>query len=113
MAVSLQTSTPESLFHQTKALIALHQTHNAFHDDNLTVLDSPENLLVFERGEGRDKVLCVFNLSADEIEFQTPDAWTDAPTMMKSGQIQAVKETGSHRFSGWSWRFTSSHSALG
>ena len=110
MAASIQTSQPDTLFHLTRELISLHQCHSAFHSEHLDIVESPEHLLVFERGEGAAKILCLFNLSSEEVEFQLPDSWDGAPILKQGGDIQTNIETGNHHFKAWSWRYISSHS---
>ena len=72
MAADVQTSRTDTLFHLTRNLISLHQNHPAFHTDHLQVLESPEDLLVFERGEGESKVLCVSIFLQIKLSFKAP-----------------------------------------
>jgi len=102
-AANLQRATPSSLFHQTRALIANHIEHDAFHSDRLAVLKSPQNLLVFERGEGESRVLCIFNLSDETISFARPQEWLESKLLNQGGTIHSTAELGVFGYEAWSW----------
>jgi alpha-glucosidase len=64
-AVDRQVGDAGSLLHHWRAMIAWRRAHSALVDGRLTIVDTPEPLLAFHRGEGEDQVTCLFNLSAD------------------------------------------------
>ncbi|MAY81788.1 MAG: alpha-glucosidase [Deltaproteobacteria bacterium] len=107
-AVDLQSKTPDSLFHKTRALIELHRNNKAFHSQRIAVLDSPEEILVFERGEGDSRVLCTFNLSEKPINFALPNEWASASMIQQSGSIDADSVTGKRTYDAWSWQLLQS-----
>ncbi len=111
MAADLQAQQAHSQLHKTRALIALHREHPAFHSDNIRVLDSPEDLLVFERGEGAGSVLCVFNLSNQTVAFERPAKWARASALQSGGTIHPETDQATSRYEGWSWHLIASHSA--
>jgi len=112
-AVDVQRTRPESLFYKTQGLIALHREHSALHSDRIAVLDSHDDLLVFERGEGERRLLCVFNLSGSEIDFEAPAGWADAHPVKHDGDIELNPARPTARYGGWSWQILASHSDAG
>ena len=109
-AVNVQSEDPNSVFHETRALIEFHRTEAAFHSSQIHVVDSPEDLLVFERGTGENAMLCIFNLSDQPIPFELPAKWHRASTRKASHGIDAEPDQPTSLYEPWSWRFLSSHS---
>ena len=77
LAVDAQEADPQSLLQLTRRLIALRQAHPALKTGGLKVLVASEDLLVFTRTDGADRLLCVFNMGGVERHWQ-PEAgdWT-------------------------------------
>ena len=109
-AANLQQEKTDSLFQQTKELIAIHRHHAAFHSEHIDVLDSPDELLVFERGTGEESILCVFNLSDKAIDFATPSKWCRASTLQCGGTIHTETDQDTSRYEPWSWCLLASQS---
>ena len=103
LAANLQLEDSESLFHQNKAMIQLHQTHPAFHSERLELLASPETLLAFERGEDDERVLCLFNLSPTAVDFRPDEIWNRTDCLAGAGQIQRGQNGGAWSFEPWAW----------
>ena len=109
-AVNVQDEDPNSVFHETRALIAFHRTETAFHSSQIHLVDSPDDLLVFERGAGENAMLCIFNLSDQSIPFELPAKWRRASTRKASQSFDAEPDQPTSLYEPWSWRFLSSHS---
>ncbi|HMT43140.1 MAG TPA: alpha-amylase family glycosyl hydrolase [Chakrabartia sp.] len=62
-AVSVQADDPDSLLHWTRHLIALRKAHPALRLGGMEGLTTSPALLRFERAHGKDRILCLFNLS--------------------------------------------------
>ena len=108
-AVNLQQGQTDSLLHKTQSLIEIHRSHPAFHSDHIDVIDSPEELLVFERGTGEDCILCIFNLSDKIIDFEHPAKWRRASTIKSSGTVHTETDQATSRYEPWSWHMITSH----
>jgi alpha-glucosidase len=77
LAVDVQEADPQSLLHLTRRLITLRQAHPALKTGGLQVLVASDDVLVFTRGEGADRVLCAFNMGAVERAWQPETGnWT-------------------------------------
>jgi len=113
MAVNRQLQDPESLFHQSKTLIGLHRETTAFHSERLELLDSSEDVLVFERGDGESRVLCVFNLSPKDITYTPPENWNCATPLAKGTLADTVFESGTWHLAPWAWCWMTSQSKTG
>ncbi len=110
-AVNVQNDDPNSLLHETRALIALHRTEPAFHSPRIHVVDSPKDMLVFERGTGDNAILCIFNLSAQTLAYELPAKWRRASIRKRSRGIDSETDQPTSRYEPWSWRFLSSQSS--
>ncbi|MGB0637765.1 MAG: alpha-amylase family glycosyl hydrolase [Myxococcota bacterium] len=108
LAVDLQLKKPDSLFYRTQSLISFHRHHPAFHSDRQAVLDSPNELLVFERGEGTSRVLCIFNLSENPTTFHRPSEWSNSERLHHGGDIQEVQNSEKSQYEAWSWEILGS-----
>ena len=104
-SVDLQAARPDSLLQKNTVLIQLHRTTPALHSDRIEVLESPEDLLVFERGEGEDTLLCVFNLSSEPIEYAMPERWQRGACLQNSGKSPEVTNQGTWLYPAWSWQW--------
>lgn len=85
MAVDRQQDDPASMLHLTRRLVAFRRAHPALRLGTLRMLEAPDGVLAFERGDGDQTLTCVFNLghapvpwsptgSFDLLESVTPDA---------------------------------------
>ena len=80
LAVDVQTGDPSSMLALTRRLIALRKSHAVLRLGAMTVLDAqdfglPTTVLVFQRGEGDDALLCLFNLGHEDAAWQRPAGW--------------------------------------
>jgi alpha-glucosidase len=56
-------------------MLDLRNRHPALRGGALIPVETPHELLAFERVEGDERLLCAFNLGGDTIEW-TPAGWT-------------------------------------
>jgi alpha-glucosidase len=75
LAVSLQEADPNSLLQFTRRIIALRKAYPVLQTGAFQPLASDGDVLAFERRDGADRLLCVFNLSAEATAFPLPDGW--------------------------------------
>jgi alpha-glucosidase len=71
-AVDAQADDPDSILSFTKRMLALRNAHPALLAGELTLVEAGEQLLAFERHQGPERLLCVFNLSAASVEWAPP-----------------------------------------
>ncbi len=71
-AVDVQEADPSSMLHFTRQAIAARRASLALREGGFIACDGPAPLLAFERTAGGERVLCVFNLGADETTWPTP-----------------------------------------
>ncbi|MDP3403319.1 MAG: alpha glucosidase [Brevundimonas sp.] len=76
LAVEVQERDPSSTLHLARRLIALRKTHPALRTGSMTLLDAPDALLLFHRTEGDERLLCVFNLGHDPVDWTPPAGWS-------------------------------------
>lgn len=88
LAVDAQEADSTSILHAARRIIALRQAHPALRTGGLEI-ESAGDLLVFrrfERAEGGERLLCVFNLGFEAVEWSAPAGarriaavnWTEA-----------------------------------
>ncbi|MES1158674.1 MAG: alpha-amylase family glycosyl hydrolase [Terricaulis silvestris] len=75
LAVDKQESDAGSVLHFARHVIGLRHSFEALRTGGMMMHDAPEPLLVFERGKGREAVLCVFNLGAADVAWRLPPGW--------------------------------------
>jgi len=98
LAVDQQESDPASQLAVTRRLIAFRRAQPALNQGDLRMLDAPDGLLVFERAACDDRLLCVFNLAHDTIDWSAPKGWRvvesvngpDGPLKPMAGRVLAV-----------------------
>jgi len=76
LSVDAQEADPGSMLHLTRRLLAFRKAHPALRTGAFRPVDVPAPLLGFERGEGADRLLCLFNLSDGPVAFPVPENWT-------------------------------------
>jgi alpha-glucosidase len=74
--VAEQEKDPSATLHLARRLIALRQSHPALRTGSMTMLDSPDHLLLFTRQEGNEGLLCAFNLGHEPIAWRPPSGWS-------------------------------------
>lgn len=72
-AVDEQLKANDSILDHYKAAMAFRKRHPALAKGDIALLDGPENILAFTRSDGSEKLLCVFNMSAEEASVAVPD----------------------------------------
>jgi len=78
LAVDAQESDPNSVLAFTRTLIALRKETAALREGNYADVDAPDPLLAFTRTVGDERLLCVFNLSAEAQSFSAAGAFVFA-----------------------------------
>jgi len=74
LAVDRQEAESSSILHLTRRLIALRRGNAALRDGTIRLIEAPEPLVAFERGDGDARRLCVFNLG-DVAATWPLDGW--------------------------------------
>jgi alpha-glucosidase len=75
LAVDRQEREPASMLALTRSLVRLRARCEALRLGALRRVAAPEPLLVFERGEGEEAVLCAFNLGEEVLDWPLPSGW--------------------------------------
>ncbi len=75
LAVDRQEEDSASVLNLTRRLIALRRTCPALRTGAIRRVEAPAPLLVFERGEGAEALLCAFNLGDEAAEWALPAGW--------------------------------------
>ncbi|QYE37296.1 alpha-glucosidase family protein (plasmid) [Polymorphobacter sp. PAMC 29334] len=79
LAVDRQEADPGSMLAWTRRVLALRRDHPALRWGDIELLLAPASLVVFERraeaADGGERLLCVFNLSAEPVAWQAPAGW--------------------------------------
>jgi alpha-glucosidase len=63
------------MLHATRRLIALRKAHPALARGEMRLLDAPDGAICFERALGGERLLCVFNLGRDPVDWTPPSGW--------------------------------------
>jgi alpha-glucosidase len=74
-AIDVQDSDEHSLLNWTREVIRLRDRHPALRHGAIVPVDAPHELLAFERVEGDERLLCVFNLGGEPVAW-APSGWT-------------------------------------
>lgn len=72
-AVDREEGEPGSVLHHARRLLAWRKQHPALSKGGVRFHDAPAPLLALEREHESARILCVFNLGADDCEWATPD----------------------------------------
>ena len=83
LAVDRQEADAGSMLHWTRAVLALRRAHPALRIGSVTMREVGAAMLVFERQQGGERLLCVFNLGIGKIDGSPaePDAWRPVATV--------------------------------
>jgi len=73
LAVDRQEADAGSMLHVTRACVALRKAHPALATGTLAPIAVTDHLLAFERATEDERLLCVFNLGTDTIEWTPPE----------------------------------------
>lgn len=96
LAVDRQESDPASVLHATRQFLQWRKQQSCLIDGAIEFVDAPEPLLAFARQNDTQKLLCVFNLSANPARL-TLDAGfqlTDCPANNASLENQSIDVAG-------------------
>ena len=83
-AVDRQTNDPASTLGYARAILRLRRRHPALVSGDITLLDTPQDILAFLREIDGNRVLCVFNLG------ETPGHWS-APAALGTLRLLATE----------------------
>ena len=75
-AVDRQEEDPASVLQAHRRFLAWRRTQPALITGNMRLLPAPGPILALERSEGRERVLCVFNISNQPISCPVEPGWT-------------------------------------
>jgi alpha-glucosidase len=75
LAVDRQEADPGSMLHWTRRLVALRQSRPALRWGSAEAVDVPAPLVAFERRNGAERLLCVFNLGEEPASWSPPPGW--------------------------------------
>lgn len=75
LAVEVQEADSTSILNETRHLLSLRREHAALRSGAMKFIDSPRELLVFERVADDERLLCVFNFGSREIPW-SGDGWS-------------------------------------
>lgn len=76
LAVDVQERDPASTLAFARKAIALRRRFPALRTGAMTLLDTPDPVLAFTRGEGAEALLCAFNLGTRRASWAMPHGWT-------------------------------------
>lgn len=77
-SVDTQDKVEGSVLEFYRAMLAFRKTHPALAKGGIELLDGGENVLAFVRSSGEERILCVFNMSAEPAAFDLPEAMAPA-----------------------------------
>ncbi|POO57970.1 alpha-glucosidase [Agrobacterium rosae] len=72
LAADGQERKPDSVLNHYKAVLAFRKNHAALRDGDMVFLDTQQDLLAFTRNKGSERLLFVFNLTREPVEFLIP-----------------------------------------
>jgi alpha-glucosidase len=74
LAVDRQNADPASLLAWTRVALALRHAHPALRAGAMTMLDTPDTVLAFERVGDGERLLCVFNMTGAPMDWAPAEA---------------------------------------
>jgi alpha-glucosidase len=87
LAVDQQAESPQSTLSYTRQLLALRRHLGAVVAGDITLLDTPDEVLAFVRGGGEDAVLCAFNLGETVCEWTAPAEFAGALVLASENAV--------------------------
>lgn len=87
LAVDQQAASPQSTLSYTRQLLALRRHLGAVVAGDITLLDTPDEVLAFVRGGGEDAVLCAFNLGETVCEWTAPAEFAGALVLASENAV--------------------------
>ena len=86
LAVDAQDADPDSTLVHARRLIRLRENYPVLRAGGMHVVDSGvPDVLVFERGAGEGRLLCVFNLAPEARDWRLPDGWRVVDAVNRDG----------------------------
>ena len=73
-AVDAQERKPDSVLNHYRAVLSFRKTHGALRDGDMHFIKTNLDVLAFTRQRGDEKLLFVFNLTREPVEFPVPKA---------------------------------------
>jgi alpha-glucosidase len=92
LAVDQQAESPQSTLSYTRQLLALRRHLGAVVAGDITLLDTPDEVLAFVRGGGEDAVLCAFNLGETVCEWTAPAEFAGALVLASESAVGTAGE---------------------
>jgi len=96
LAVDVQETDPDSVLTFARAMIGLRRESAALREGAFTLVNAPSPLLAFERSDGTERVLCLFNLGGEAA------GWPLAAGQVKLTIGQGVMSNGEATLGGYS-----------
>jgi alpha-glucosidase len=75
LAVDAQEAEPLSMLKATRRLVRLRRAHSALRTGSMTILDTPDPLLVFRREAAGERLMVALNLGHAPVAWTTPTGW--------------------------------------
>ncbi|MBY9067542.1 alpha-glucosidase family protein [Hyphomonas sp. WL0036] len=91
LAVASQYGQPFSVIEFTRLVIAFRKSSSALRIGDIRFLDTGGELLALEREWGGERVLCLFNLSSDEVAVPAGLVEGCTPVLASDGQVEAPR----------------------
>ena len=101
LAVDSQAGQPDSLLSFYTQLLHWRRAQTALVKGDMTMLDLHPQVLAFERSAPGQRILCVFNCSADAVHWPLPAPWTAAHAMENSPLGAAPLVAGTLQLGPW------------
>lgn len=86
LAVDAQEADENSTLNWARRVLALRRRSCTLREGAMTFHDAAEPLLVFERGDGSNALLCAFNLGHDSAPWTLPPGWRPIEHVNAGGQ---------------------------
>jgi alpha-glucosidase len=85
LAVDAQELDENATLHVARRMIEMRRRRAVLRGGDMAVLDAPDPILLFRRGQGGDAVLCAFNLGANPAPFALPEGWRAFESVNQDG----------------------------
>lgn len=96
-AADLQLRDNDSVLHHYRAMLAYRRQHPALQHGGLETLDAPDGILAFLRTSDEETLICVFNMTDQEIAYPLPAGmaprWSGAPGII-AGPVEGTLSMG-------------------
>jgi alpha-glucosidase len=70
LSVSQQESDPKSTLNYARKVLAARRKSSALRLGDISLIETAKPVLAFARTSENERVLCIFNLSGDQVEFR-------------------------------------------